>query len=226
MTTLVAPPVVTLVPIHGTWSTDWIQPGSEWRIYMGRQGCAFPAKGFEWSGDVSGLPRWLSVWHYRKHSDWKAGGQALHYYLRGLDHGGRKGLAYADRNIIAHSHGGQVALYAAAHSDTWIRRLITVGTPYREDMAGIIELARPNIGYWLHICAKDGDLMARLGQLFDGKLRRARTQPRADQNICLPKIGHRKILDDPRFFDRWQTEQLLEFVRADDAQIGARHVVR
>jgi pimeloyl-ACP methyl ester carboxylesterase len=226
VTTPVAPRVVTLVPIHGTWSNEWIKPGSEWRIHMGRQGCAFPGRSFEWSGDVAGLPRLFSWWATDKHSDWRAGGSALSDYLRAVRHGDRHGLPYEARNIIAHSHGGQVALFAAAKYDTWIRRLITVGTPCREDLAGIVELARPNIGYWLHVCSADGDLMARLGQLFDGRVRRGRTQPRADMNVELPKVGHTKLLDDPRFFDRWVTENLLEFVRASDEQIGARRVVR
>lgn len=211
---LAGPAVIVLVPVHGTWTSDWTRPGSAWRTFMARQGAAFPAEPFQWSGDVSGLPRLFSWWTTEKYSDWRAGAAALSWYLRGFP--------YEARNVVAHSHGGQLALFAAAQHYTWIRRLVTVATPCRGDLEGVTHLARPNIAHWTHVSSLDGDLMARLGQLFDGRIRRGRTQPLADLNVRHTKIGHSGMLQDPALFELWGG--LLDTIRADDAAIGARHV--
>lgn len=205
--------MTTVVLIEGTWTGAWAREGSPFRAHLARQGFQLPPDGpFEWSGNVAGLPRAISWWRNDKFSDWRAGGAALRWYLRALP--------YADRNVIAHSHGGQLALFAASQYDTWIRRLITVATPCRGDLAGVTRAALPNIAHWTHVSSREGDLIARLGQLFDGRLRRGRTQVFADVNATHPGIGHSKVLTDPAYFP--VADALLDIIRAPDATVGGR----
>lgn len=149
---------------------------------------------FAWSTDLSGL-------FWQKSRDWEAGADALAYFL---DH-----VPFADRNLIAHSHGGQIALLCAA-SGVPIRVLVTVGTPVRKNLRADVARARPHIATWLHICDSRFDLMASLGQLFDGGLSTTRTFALADQNDCVPKVRHSKVLNDPVGLAYWSTRGWLD----------------
>lgn len=202
--------------IHGTWGAKWAEPNSPFRQMLCKNRL-FILPAFEWSGDISGVP---SLTANGKHSDWRAGGAALSYFL--------KDIPYNNRNVIAHSHGGQCVAYAAAFKNTPIRRLITVSTPPREDMDTVWDAAKPNIGYHVHVASTKGDWMVRFGQMFDKHLDSwfgwDATMPSADQNVIIPGIGHSGILMEPELIPLWQRENLLEFFRASDEQLGARRV--
>src|SRR5690348_2667600 len=126
---------VILVP--GTWHGEWSDPDSPFWTFLEAQRFR-PLKFRGWSGDVDGLPHVIDPQKSEKLSDWIAGGWALFYLLRNLP--------YERRNVVAHSHGGQVALFAAGLARVQIHRLITVCTPVRKDMADIRKLAAPRIG--------------------------------------------------------------------------------
>ena len=182
--------MTSILLVQGTWGGTWAREGTPFRQMLAAQHVT-TLEPFEWSYDLSGVLTWMG----RTHSDWIAGGAALTYYLRGLP--------YEQRNVIAHSHGGQVAAYAAAHSDCWIRRLITVSTPVRKDMQDTWAQARPNIGAWTHVAAKRGDWMIRLGELFDGAFGWTRQMPSADRNLIFPNIGHTGLFTDQQYFHHW-----------------------
>lgn len=205
-----------VVLVHGTWGAAWSAEGSPFRQMLDAQGFRVILPPFEWSGDVSGIPSFTGS---AKHSDWKAAGFALALYL--------ERIPYEDRNIIAHSHGGQCVAYCAAKYSIIapIRRLITVSTPVRSDMEPVWTDAKPRIGYWLHISSKNGDWMAKLGQLFDGSFGWKRQQPQADQNALIPNIGHTGILGDPTHIPLWQSQHLLQHFTLPATRIGGRSVV-
>lgn len=200
----------TCVLIHGTWGAKWAEPDSDFRKMLCKQRF-FIAPTFEWSGDISGIPSFTAN---GKHSDWRAAGASLSYYM--------KDIPYQNRNVIAHSHGGQCVAYAAAFKGVAIRRLITVSTPPREDMESVWERAKPNVGYHVHVVSKRGDWMIRFGQAFDHRWGWDATIPSADQNIVIPDIGHSGILMDPMYITLWSSQHLLDFLRMDDAMLGAR----
>jgi hypothetical protein len=209
--------------VHGTWSgdfkgntaTQWWEPGSSFAAFLANQG--LDAEVFElcrWSGDLTGLAR-LLPWNWFRSPesrDWEAGAQALRYLLepRGCP------APFWQRNVIAHSHGGQVALLAAA-SGLSIRRLVTVSTPVRGDMVDAIIKARPNIERWLHVYDPTlKDRMQVLGEIGDGRLGWKRSFPVADVNVSVAGAGHSGVLTQPEWFRVWKTRGLIDFF--DDSQ--------
>jgi pimeloyl-ACP methyl ester carboxylesterase len=204
-----------LVLVEGTWGGAWARPGTPFREFLHNHGVDVLARTQFWSGDVSGVP---SLWASQKHSDWKAGAIALALYL--------DRLPYECRNVIAHSHGGNVALYAAAREGIALRRLITVCTPERGDMQDVAKQARDRITYWAAVGSLDGtvDWWRRLGQLFDGEMGWQYLQPHADINHRLHDIGHSKLLTDARKFSLWAP--YLELVRLSDDQVTRRGAIR
>lgn len=219
-----------IVPMAGTesWGDLWWQTGSPWLAELATARC-FPVlvgkHPFRWSTTLDGItPRevggTVKNWIRRAfgkapqavlHREWEAGGDACFYFLHDLP--------YAKRNLIAHSHAGQVALYAAAFG-TRIRTLVTVGTPVRADMFDVYARARKNIGWHLHICDATFDLWGTLGQLFDGEVSVSRTWPAEvgggpgpDLTVTLEDIGHSGILRDPKLVDLWVTEGWLALIR-------------
>lgn len=199
------------LPIHGTWgeSDDWVEPTSPFAAFMRANDClAIGDEPFRWSGDVGGALRF--AWS-RRHSDWRAGAHAIHYYLRAE----ASYVPIAQRNVIAHSHGGQIVLMACGVHALKINCLFTVGTPVRKDMADIIRQARPNIMFWVHIT--DASLWRNkfqvLGQMFDGEFGLPWTFPLADLNYKVRGIGHSKVLMDPAEFHRWVDNGWLEILK-------------
>lgn len=197
------------ITIPGTWgwgsSDKWWSPGSPFVQFMEGQGALLlrPDDPFLWSTDIDGT--WFD-WifrHGRTFPDWEAGAAALTYYL--------KDVPYYDRNLIAHSHGGQVALLAACKVD--IRRLVTVSTPYRKDLADNYAFARKHIGHWEHIHSDTSDLIQLAGSIFDGHFGFHRRMPDADLNVMLPKVGHSGILQDPRFIPEWRDAGIIARLR-------------
>jgi len=206
------------VAIAGTHGTDgsagaddarqWWHRDSAWRRYMATQGWepARPDDPFTWSGDVDGDLPW--PWSLgRRHSDWDAGAASLVWYLRLI---GR----VDDVVLVAHSHGGQVALGALAHPGCpRVHALCTVCTPVRQDMDRAALLARTAVDYWLHISnpgAWDNKWQA-AGSLFDGGWGWQWAQPRASRTDLVRGmgIGHTGVLEDPKHFGLWASRGWL-----------------
>lgn len=194
------------IPVQGThaWDEDplnfqWWEPGSAFTQYLQTLGLALIdlALPFLWSTELDG------VGIGNKQTTWKGAGHALRYFIGDQF---PMGLPFEKRNVIAHSHGGQVVFYACAHG-LKLRNLITVGTPVRGDMEKIVKAARPNIGYWLHICDSKHDFTSLAGALFDGTFRVEHEFDLADRNDnCKDlNINHSKILNEPSRFGLWQT---------------------
>lgn len=194
----------TVILIEGTWGGTWAHPDSPFRALLHDQG--FNALRFQgWTGNVGGVPNILARGN---HQDWIAGGHALGYFL--------DRLPYADRNLIAHSHGVAPALYAAALEQTKIRRLISVCSPVRADLQRTATAARPLIGYWRHVASIGFDAAQWAGELLDGHLSFTRTHKwtQAHDSMFVPKIGHSRLLNDPDYFARWSGDGLLDLLRA------------
>lgn len=207
--------MTTVVLIEGTWGGTWAQDRAPFRQLLAREGFEVSLPPFEWSGDVSGIP---SLTSNGKHSDWRAGGASLWYYL--------KSIPFEQRNLIAHSYGGNVVAYCAGAHQMPIRRLITVGTPPRSDMDPLWVLAKRSIGYWLHVCDTRSAFIERIAQAFDGNWDwKAKVGQRlADQTAKYPGIGHSGILSDPRYLPLWTEQQLLTHLSLPDEVIGGRRV--
>jgi hypothetical protein len=181
---------------------------------------------FAWAGDIGGLK------FCRRHSVWQAGGTNLYAYLcppimsRLCEAGALRPepryyrddspayIPIRDRNVIAHSHGGQVVFYACAEG-LKLSLLITIGTPVRSDMRAIVEKARPNIGHWLHVFESSywANKMQWLGALFDGHVGIEWRHAAADVNIDVPGVGHSRLLVDPDCFSLWHTHGWLSLVQ-------------
>lgn len=154
---------------------------------------------FIWTTNVDGL-----VVERKNHIDWSAGGAALSYFTR------MKQETVPD--IIAHSHGLQVVLYACANHGMRVNVLISVGSPVRKDMEEIAKKARLNIGHWIHIHSDKSDKWQWLGELFDGKFGIVREHPLADRNDFVPKVGHSELLRDPKKYPLWKQKGWLDYV--------------
>jgi hypothetical protein len=115
-------------------------------------------------------------------------------------------------NVITHSHGMQVALYAAALG-LKIHTLITVTGPPRKDMRDVTAKARPNIKHWLHIHSDNSDWWQVFGTLFDGKVGSGRKHPSADVNVRVDDVGHSGLLRNPTQFAQWQEQGWLEVLK-------------
>jgi hypothetical protein len=204
---------VAYLPIPGThgWrgvlrKTEWWCPDSPFALFM--QGEGFTRIGaeepFVWSTDIDA---------FGSMTDWRAGGFALKNYLRPFRATDDTYVDINDRNLIAHSHGLQVVLFACA-GGLKVARLISVGAPVRRDMAPIAAAARPNIGAWLHLYSDCTDRWQWLGELFDGHLGIVRAHPLADRNERIPRAGHGGLLRDAERFALWKERQWLAFLRA------------
>lgn len=209
------------IPIPGTHGDNgetnglWWQPGSPFARMMHKAGMCHlnDARPFTWSTDLNGHRFWRR-WFGRKdsHRDWIAGGYALSYYLWPTGHEDEY-VDISERNLVAHSHAGQVVFYACALGGLRVNRLITVGTPVRRDMRHLIELARPRIGQWLHIRGEE-DATAIWGSVGDGEVGRSKTfWGLEDWTDIVPGIGHSGILHDESLFYHWQRRAWIEFLR-------------
>lgn len=193
---------------------QWWHPQSLWSRYMHAQGCAHarPDEPFLWSGDLDGTPG--------AGNDWEITAVWLRRYLRTL--------AYEDRNLIAHSHGGQPALEAAINGGDSergvpIRTLIMIGTPVRKHTERVVcPQALPNIARCVQVIDQHRDWTATLGGLFDRQFtfRRDFRVPAVPgvhggiQVVKLPQIGHSGLLNDPTQFPLWETAGLLAALKS------------
>jgi hypothetical protein len=214
--------VIGVVLVGGTWAYDglpapkeWYVPGSPFCDYLQSQEvvCADPKTPFVWDGMVDGIPS--LPWTFSaasKHLIWRAAGANLARYLRDVP--------LKSRNLIAHSHGGQVALYAA--QSIAINRLVTVSTPVREDMRQVaISSKRAMARGWWHLYSPGWtDRMQILGDLFDGALRVERRFLIAGvQNVGIPGgVGHSRLLNDPGVFGWWETSGVLRWMKGAEIE--------
>ena len=192
---------LTLIPGTHAWqpaqTSQWWHPASTFVRYLAQAG--FPLvshEPFVWSSDVDG------IFGDRGHSDWRCGGANLYHYLVPVLCPDKR-LPPEETVIIAHSHGSQVALYAAAMG-LQIDTLITVAGPVRGDMREVTARARPQIRRWLHLHSDHSDYMQWLGAIGDGTLGIYRAQPLADENVKVPQVGHGGLLNDPAQWYRWR----------------------
>jgi hypothetical protein len=206
---------VTLVEgtFGGTWAADPISP---FRVDLRQHD--FIALHFQgWTLSVDGVP--IDVWQPGRHRDWIAGGYAVSYFL--------ERLPFEDRNLIVHSYGLNVILYALQlRGDVVpIRRLISVCSPVRRDMQEVADAARPYVDRWRHIAAGNYDPWQFFGELFDGHVGwNERKWSQAHENVTIPGIGHSKLLSDPAFVDLWSTDGNYDFLRAAGVQPGVAYV--
>lgn len=195
----------TYLPILGTWAYDgtpdageWWNPGSPFSHYLAMYGLEYlePDEPFIWDGHIDGIDG--------KRVIWTAAASQLAYRL--------KRLPLERRNLVAHSHGGQVALLAA--NLVGINRLVTVATPVRLDMRPSV-LGASILGGWRHLYSTGWtDYMQLLGSLFDGawSLERRFLVPTC-QNIGIPGgVGHSRLLTDPTVFDWWVKSGTCSFL--------------
>ena len=197
--------MIVVVAVQGTWAwrSPWWKDGSPLWAYLdsyGLQPARIGGLPFRWSTDLADSWKW---WQ-KRHSDWEAGGDALAYYLDALPE--------RERVVLAHSHGGQVALHCAALG-VKINRLVTVATPSREDMADVTRKARPNICRWWHVYDLDRDKTAWWGGFGDGRIGNPRDQPAADVTVKMRGIGHSKLLNNPDLFDYWADAGLVAMMK-------------
>jgi pimeloyl-ACP methyl ester carboxylesterase len=193
--------MISYVAIPGTGAgavtaeDDWTRPHSAFSEFARSHGLENRARrathSFVWSTNLN--------FGNGSMDNWIAGAHALYYY-HVSPHDERWRIPGADTYLIAHSHGGQVALHAAALG-LKVAGLITVGTPVVKGMEPVIERARPNIGAWLHLRSRR-DVWQILGSIFDGRLGFYRAMKRADRNDWMPK-GHGDVLRDPALFSTW-----------------------
>ncbi len=146
---------------------------------------------FIWSSDLDGV-------FESEHVDWKAGGSSLYeYVVPSLCAGAR--IAPSETTIIAHSHGLQPVLYAAAQN-LHIGHLVSVCSPIRLDMAPVMKAARQNVGRWTHLYSPD-DPIQLAGQ---DPWACSRDCMQADANIQIPGMTHTSAVEDPTYFFRWK----------------------
>jgi hypothetical protein len=195
------------VPVNGTWAADdgWVTSLNDpFSIFMASQHF-HPVRlpedtPWTWSGRLNGFL--FSRWQ----QDWQEASESLGLMLGALP--------YEHRNLIAHSHGGAVAVLLAARGFP-IRSLTTIGTPRRFDIHA--EEAANHIGLWQHVYDSKRDWTAtlrRLGGIGDGKVS---TERRflipGVLNVGIGNISHSKMLLDPECFHLWIEHGLLDRIR-------------
>lgn len=189
---------VTYIPIPGTdaWDEDensyqWYERGSEWTRFMATQNLVLHAVEYlPWSTSLDGIPT------RKGHVIWKGAAKHLICHL--------ERVPYKDRNLVAHSHGGNVVFHALAYGLN-IRTLITVGTPVRADMDAVVLKGLGNCGYWHHIYDSSSDRTSILGALFDGRWRIKHDMDLADSQDNVEDVGHSKILNDHKSIQLWKS---------------------
>lgn len=173
------PVAILIAGTHG-FNDAWWHPGSEFVQTMEGEliRTADKSDPYEWDTKLDGIIGGNEVW--------ETAGKALTWYARAK-------VGHYPISVVAHSHGGQVAAYAAANG-LQIDRLVTVATPVRHDMEPLYRAATKNIGCWYHLHS-DVDIWQILGGLFAGKWGIHREMEFADYNIMVPQVQHGEFLD-------------------------------
>lgn len=193
------------VPIAGTLGADSQPPErvwwyrSLWLSFMCGEGFA-PIDGadpFYWSTDLT-------------RRAWVSGGLSLIWYL----------TAKMDRfegqplRLITHSHGIQVAAYAA-HFGLEIETLIAISPPYRSNLAPQYAALRAQTKHFLTIHAKEFDEWAISGSWWGGTIPPYPPVFDADMRDVIPGIGHSNVIYDPAFFHLWRDLGWASLLRSD-----------
>jgi hypothetical protein len=197
-------------PINGTHEnrqegTAWSSPVSPLSTFLAAHGLSnflLTRPSFDWSDDLD-----LFAWD---HHAWEAAGQSILNYLVPPLAPERR-WPPDETVLITHSHGIQAALYAAAQG-LKIDRLLDVAGPVRSDMMDVARQARPNIRRWLHVHSDFSDRMQWLGEMFDGHFGIIRQHPLADVNVGIKKVGHSGLLRNPKYFELWVEDGLVDFL--------------
>lgn len=197
------------LPIGGThaWNDGWWKDADHpFAKMMADHGFtpirARDGRPFRWSFALDGL--------LGKDRDWQAASDSLAYFL--------DPVPFEDRNLVCHSHGGNVALICAA-SHVQIRTLTTVGTPHRQEVDAV--LAKQFIGFWQHIYDLKRDFWQWLGQIGPGQIdfeRRFLVPGVVNDGLC--HIRHSKVLDDPACFHYWDDRHWLTHIVTMGAETG------
>jgi hypothetical protein len=220
-------PRVSYIPIGGTraWNDRnapkkrWWQRDSDFSRYMAGLGFDMldPEQPFVWTTDLDGVQFWRrwrifggTLGTFRDHRDWVSGGENFLRYCvspRGC-------IAYEDMNVITHSHGFQVLLYALSFG-LKVRRLVAVSPPYRADMEGLLREHRKSIERFTLVLDAGADRVADWGAFGDGIVRRSRIFDadgiRPDQRIAIPGVGHSGVLNER--LDQWSIAGIAEALR-------------
>lgn len=148
-----------IVPVGGTWSQssrerDWWRPDSVWVANLRNAELALldGAEPFEWSSALA----------ISDHDPaWRTAGLALKWYVDArLDQETAATMELRlgrppSVELVAHSHGGQVVAHALA-AGLRVKRVVTVGTPVRLDVADEWARGRVNIAQdWTHIWTEE-----------------------------------------------------------------------
>lgn len=176
-------PVVLIAGTHGMGS-PWWRPGSPFAQMLAAEGCRLlGAEGngdyFRWSTTLDGV--------VGEHDDWRAAAAGLRWYAQAK-------LGGEPVSVVAHSHGGTIALLAAAQG-LKLDRLITVATPVRADLRAEYRAAREMAWLWVHLYSDDSDWWQWAGSWFDGSWRLRRRMRWAELNLKVPGVGHSGLLD-------------------------------
>lgn len=191
--------MIPTILIPGTWgdSDAWWRQGSPFWTAALEAGVTLQNGDdpYNWTTEVDGL--------LGRNRDWETAGDALRWYVAAR---GEETV-----NVIAHSHGGQVALYAAAGGLS-INTLVTVATPVRADMEPVIAKARVNLPRWIHLRSDNSDWFQWFGEILDGRLAwpgSVRDFPLADKTVIEGGVGHSGLLDP----ETWTKLKRWEWVR-------------
>ena len=158
-----------------------------------------------WSGDLEGSILVGDMPWKPSHDTWDHLAQKLSGFLAPL-----AGHTRRETAVVAHSHGGQGAIYALCHLRSLGRSrvglLITVDTPMRPDMDDARKVAREAVRVWVHLHSGSGwgSRMRFLGLGFPRGLWPwgRKKCPEADINIRIP--NHSDVLNQPaRYIKIW-----------------------
>jgi RHS repeat-associated protein len=156
-----------VILLHGTFSSPaTFSPAFRYAVAH-----SFPAQGimtWAWSGDWSPDSR-------------AQAGTDLGRFLRLY----RQNHPSEPLTIIAHSHGGNVALNASRECGVFIDLLVTLGTPLLD-----VESARgPHVGRWVNVQSRGDDVIP----IFEPNS--SRTSSSADANVWFNSYGHLQLHD-------------------------------
>jgi len=160
---------------------------------------------FFWSSALDGV--------FGGEETWFAAAASLRYYLRDIP--------VHRRNIIAHSHGGQVVMLCAAGlcfpdgiiRPTHMSNVILVDTPLRGDMQMVYNQGRHFINNLVYIGDGGRNWMKRWGRLFGGDWKVRMEMEQAHHNIVRKGIGHSKVFNDPAILEFAIEEGWFEHLR-------------
>jgi hypothetical protein len=192
-------------PLEDSLNLRWWQRDGDLTRLWERHG--FQRYGWDYHGIDH--PQWATVlsgtaWADKDHRTWYRGAFGQETEL--------EKLFKEDRNVICHSHGGNLGVILALEAQKYIgglNSLITICTPVRKDMQEMYEAVTCP---WLHIY--DGNFWTNRMQWFGARLRFEMKMPGIAQNLKLEGIGHSELVRDPLRFREIHVSKLMPFVKA------------